>query len=178
MLAYILVHEFNKRTAHLKMTTEYMIDVLDKIQTIEISLAGKTIKRIPTPQEDANIILNALGVKLPTNTVNIQGKKSDFTSMLLFGMSRELLDDLGRFDEDVAFFNVDTCLLAKTKGYKVIHCQDSLGILFKYTLFFESYDFRYHKMDWKKYVNFFARWYGHLEKNDDFISFAKGMLKE
>ncbi|KJU83759.1 hypothetical protein MBAV_000018 [Candidatus Magnetobacterium bavaricum] len=67
MLAYILVHEFNKRTAHLKMTTEYMIDVLDKIQTIEISLAGKTIKRIPTPQEDANIILNALGVKLPTN---------------------------------------------------------------------------------------------------------------
>ncbi|KJU84281.1 transposase, IS4 family protein [Candidatus Magnetobacterium bavaricum] len=67
MLAYVLVHEFNKRTSHIKMTAEYMVDVLDKIQTIEISLAGKTIKRIPTPGEDAQVILNALGIKLPTN---------------------------------------------------------------------------------------------------------------
>lgn len=67
MLAYILMHEFNKRTSHLKMTTEYMVDILDKIQTIEISLAGKTIKRIPTPGEDAQIILNALGINLPLN---------------------------------------------------------------------------------------------------------------
>ncbi|KJU84938.1 transposase IS4 family protein [Candidatus Magnetobacterium bavaricum] len=67
MLAYILIHEFNKRTSNLSMTTEYMVDVLDKIQTIEISLAGKTIKRIPTPAEDAQIILSALDLKLPTN---------------------------------------------------------------------------------------------------------------
>ncbi|KJU86077.1 hypothetical protein MBAV_001731 [Candidatus Magnetobacterium bavaricum] len=30
------------------------------------SSAGKTIKRIPTPGEDAQTILNALGIKLPT----------------------------------------------------------------------------------------------------------------
>ncbi|MBF0337786.1 MAG: IS1634 family transposase [Nitrospirae bacterium] len=67
MLAYILTHEFDKRTSNLSMTTEYMVDVLDKIQTIEISLAGKTVKRIPTPGEDAQTTLNALDIKLPLN---------------------------------------------------------------------------------------------------------------
>ncbi len=68
MLAYILMHEFNKRTSNLKMTDEFMIYVLDKIQTIEISLAGTTIKRIPTPGEDAQTILNALDISLSNNT--------------------------------------------------------------------------------------------------------------
>lgn len=65
MLAYMVVHEFWKRTQHLGKTLEHMIDSLEKIHTVILSLAGSKVKRIPEPDKDKMAILNALGIRLP-----------------------------------------------------------------------------------------------------------------
>ncbi|HKZ41220.1 MAG TPA: IS1634 family transposase, partial [Candidatus Hodarchaeales archaeon] len=49
MLAFLLIHQFRKKTADLQITLANMIDSLDKIQTVTLSLPGCIIKRIPEP---------------------------------------------------------------------------------------------------------------------------------
>ncbi|KJU85725.1 hypothetical protein MBAV_002080 [Candidatus Magnetobacterium bavaricum] len=106
------------------------------------------------------------------------GKKAEFVVSLLFGVNRDVFESLGGFDKDTIFFAVELCLLAREKGYKVTHCNEDFGILFKTCNYTDFNDFRYHAGDWKRSVNFFARWYAKLQKDDDFLSYAKDMLKE
>ncbi|MBF0608752.1 MAG: hypothetical protein SFH39_08825 [Candidatus Magnetobacterium sp. LHC-1] len=112
------------------------------------------------------------------NAINTEGKKSEFVPALLFGANRDIFENFGGFDNNVIFFVVDLCLLARKKGYRVTHCTDDIAVLFKYPSYEEPNDLRYHTGDWKRSVNFFARWYGQLQKDDDFLSHAKGMLQE
>lgn len=67
MLAFLLVYRFRKKTAHLQMPLDNMIDSLEKIHTVTLSLPSSTIKRIPEPPEHKAAILQALKIQLPTN---------------------------------------------------------------------------------------------------------------
>ncbi|MBF0317848.1 MAG: hypothetical protein HQL04_06700 [Nitrospirae bacterium] len=112
------------------------------------------------------------------NALTGAGKKAEFVAALLFGVNRGVFECLGGFDEETVFFAVELCLLARKKGYRMTHCNEDFGILFKPCGYAEPYDLSYHTGDWKRSVNFFARWYGQLQKDDDFLSHAKDMLKE
>jgi len=65
MLGYLLIHEFWKRTQHLGYALHDMIDMLEKIQTVYVSVGGKTIKRVPEPDPESQAILQAIGIGLP-----------------------------------------------------------------------------------------------------------------
>ena len=68
MLAYLLIQKFRKRTEHLGMTSEYMIELLGQIHTVYLVLpTGETVTRILTPPQETQDILDALGIKLPKN---------------------------------------------------------------------------------------------------------------
>ena len=68
MLAYLLIQKFRKRTKHLGMTLEHMIEALEQVQTVHLVLpTGETVTRIPTPPQETQDILDALGIKLPKN---------------------------------------------------------------------------------------------------------------
>lgn len=68
MLAYLLIQKFRKLTEHLGMTLEHMIELLEQIHTVYLALpTGETFTRIPTPTQETQDILNALGIKLPKN---------------------------------------------------------------------------------------------------------------
>ena len=65
MLAYLLIHEFKKRTKDIEGTLEHKIDTLDKLQTVSITLANQTIKRVPTPHEFTQSIFTACHLTPP-----------------------------------------------------------------------------------------------------------------
>jgi transposase len=66
MLAYMLIHEFKKRTCNLNMTLEHMVDLLDRVQTVRVQVAGQTLmNRIPQPPQETKTILEALKISLP-----------------------------------------------------------------------------------------------------------------
>ncbi|MBF0591289.1 MAG: hypothetical protein HQL02_04300 [Nitrospirae bacterium] len=112
------------------------------------------------------------------NAITTEGKRAEFVTAFLFGVNRDVFENLGGFDESTFFFTVDLCLYASDKGYKVTHCNEDFAILFNFPSCVENIDLRHYAGDWKRSVNFFARWYGRLQKDDDFLSHAKGMLKE
>ncbi|MFH1535531.1 MAG: IS1634 family transposase [Patescibacteria group bacterium] len=66
MLAYLLIHEFRKRTKSVTGTLEYKVDSLEKVQTIELRLGEHRIKRIPQTNEMVEQLLSACHLKLPT----------------------------------------------------------------------------------------------------------------
>lgn len=65
MLAYLLIHEFTKRTEHIEATLAHKIDSLDKVQTVFVTVADQTIKRIPQQSSFIQNILNGCGLTLP-----------------------------------------------------------------------------------------------------------------
>jgi len=66
MLAYMLIHEFKKRTSDLDMTLQHMVDLLDRVQTVRVQVAGKTlITRVPQPPQETQTVLEALKISLP-----------------------------------------------------------------------------------------------------------------
>ncbi|MEO5358757.1 MAG: IS1634 family transposase [Nitrospirae bacterium YQR-1] len=66
MLAYLLIHEFYRRTKHLGLTLQHMIDTLDKVQTVTLTLGETEVKKIPKQRKEITLILEALGIKLPS----------------------------------------------------------------------------------------------------------------
>jgi transposase len=66
MLAYMLAYELRKQTADLGIALSDIIDILDSIQTVILSLPGQSaIKVVPKPSEIAYTILRALNIELP-----------------------------------------------------------------------------------------------------------------
>lgn len=65
MLAYLLINEFEKRTKNIEATLEHKVDSLDKVQTIYVTVANQTIKRVPQQSPFIQSILNGCGQTLP-----------------------------------------------------------------------------------------------------------------
>lgn len=65
MLAYLLMHEFTRRTKDIPGTVAYKVDKLDKIQTVFITVANQTIKRVPTQERETQQLLKACELSLP-----------------------------------------------------------------------------------------------------------------
>lgn len=65
MLAYLLVHDFRLRTKGIVKTLGHKIDVLDKLQTINLTINQQTIKRVPTPPTIVNEIYAACKIPVP-----------------------------------------------------------------------------------------------------------------
>ncbi len=124
----------------------------------------------------------------------------------LIGMHRRVFESIGGFDEGIAnhLIEVDACLSAKDKDYPVKYLPDCLGFVFRETFIpphppltkgqrgnsepmdsgraaerqsdsqppsAESGD------EWKQRIRFFAKWWGKLPKDDDYIKFAGDLLK-
>ena len=65
MLAYLLIHEFQKRTKTIQATLAHKVDALDKVQTVELTLAEHRIKRIPQQPLFIHQLLTACSLTLP-----------------------------------------------------------------------------------------------------------------
>jgi len=66
MLAYKLVRLFWQNTQHLGKELHHMIDAIDNIKTVHISLANNTVTRIPDISEEKRHIFKALNITLPS----------------------------------------------------------------------------------------------------------------
>lgn len=96
----------------------------------------------------------------------------------LIGMHRNIFEKIGRFDEGIAnhLTEADICLSAKDKGYFVKYLPDCLGFVFKET-FVNDAKGNDAEGEWKTRIRFFAKWWGKLPKDDDYIKFAGELLK-
>lgn len=65
MLAYLLIHEFAKRTRTIEATLEHKVDSLDKVQTVFVTVANQTIKRVPQQSSFIQSLLAACDLALP-----------------------------------------------------------------------------------------------------------------
>ena len=66
MFAYMILHHIHRKTAHLEIPLEPLVDKLDQIQIQKIKIAGQEIKTLPTIlRDDQEIIMDALGLSLP-----------------------------------------------------------------------------------------------------------------
>ncbi|MBF0466143.1 MAG: hypothetical protein HQK88_14270 [Nitrospirae bacterium] len=104
------------------------------------------------------------------------GGKVLFISSMLFGISKEALEAIGGFDDNIAYFIIDACLRAKEQGFPSEYMADSMGIVIKPPSFITLADFRFDAGQWKSPLKFFAKWYRKLDKNDDYMEYAKEML--
>ena len=121
----------------------------------------------------------------------------------LIGMHSRVYESIGGFDEGIAnhLTEADICLSAKYKGYSVKYLSDCLGFVFKETFAEGSRvkgqgskgtvpDLRTEQDgvvesglspscddEWKTRIRFFAKWWGKLPKDDDYIKFAGDLLK-
>jgi hypothetical protein len=121
----------------------------------------------------------------------------------LIGIHRGVFESIGGFDEGIAnhLTETDVCLSAKDKGYSVKYLPDCLGFVFKETFAEGSGvkgqgskgtvpDLRTEQGgvvesglspsrddEWKRRIRFFAKWWGKLPKDDDYIKFAGNLLK-
>jgi hypothetical protein len=104
----------------------------------------------------------------------------EFVGGGMIGIARALFESIGRFDEEIAnhLAEVDFCLSAKEKNYPPQYLPECLGILFKETFNSISGDEVSDSDEaWKRRVRFFAKWVGRLPKDENFIHFAKDLLK-
>jgi hypothetical protein len=112
----------------------------------------------------------------------------------LIGMHREVFESIGGFDEGIAnhLTEADICLSAKDNGYPIIYLPDCLGFVFKETFTQQSGSATERQVvrqsdsqppsaesgeEWKQRIRFFAKWWGKLPKDDDYIKFAGDLLK-
>lgn len=65
MLSEMVVHELERLTGDLPFTREQVIYTLDRIQAVTLSVMGKSIRRISSPDEDGAVILEILGLTCP-----------------------------------------------------------------------------------------------------------------
>jgi hypothetical protein len=65
MLAYLLINEFAKRTKNIEATLEHKVDSLDKVQTVFVTVANQTIKRVPDQSSFIQSLLAACNLTLP-----------------------------------------------------------------------------------------------------------------
>lgn len=66
MFAYMILHHIHKKTAHLEIPLEPIIEKLDQIQIQKIKIGNQEIKTLPTIlRDDQKIIMDALGLVLP-----------------------------------------------------------------------------------------------------------------
>lgn len=112
-----------------------------------------------------------------------EGQKEDKDAVGggLIGMHRSMFESIGGFDEGIAnhLTEADICLSAKDKGYPVKYLPDCLGFVFRATD--QQSDSQPHSaesgQEWKQRIRFFAKWWGKLPKDDDYIKFAGDLLK-
>lgn len=117
----------------------------------------------------------------------------------LIGMHRSVFESIGGFDEGIAnhLAEADACLSAKYRDYPVKYLPDCLGFVFRETFTQQSDraegtvpDLRTPlgvvesglspsraDDEWKTRIRFFAKWWGKLPKDDDYIKFAGDLLK-
>ncbi|MCG6552262.1 MAG: hypothetical protein L7F77_08040 [Candidatus Magnetominusculus sp. LBB02] len=122
-----------------------------------------------------------LGIGVDFNTapcpVLSHDKPPKYVSSAFCMFTRQVLEAIGGFDENIEYFTVDACLTAEAKGFKPAFAKEGMMMVFKYPNFMPSPDLRYHTGQWKRSAGFFARWYNKLEKDDDYLDYAKDMLK-
>ncbi|MEO5357798.1 MAG: hypothetical protein H7844_10930 [Nitrospirae bacterium YQR-1] len=109
-------------------------------------------------------------------SVTKQGEQVSFISSMLFGISRRAVDTIGGFDEEISYFIVDACLRANEQGFSFEYLTDSLALVLKSPSFITLTDLRFDAGQWKSPLKFFVKWYNKLQKNDDYLEFAKEML--
>jgi len=119
-------------------------------------------------------------ISIEAATSNSQYEKPDFVGGGIIGISRDLFESVGGFDEGITnhLAEVDFCLSAKEKGHSPKYLSECLGILFKETFTQDCGD-EVSGSDgaWRGGVRFFAKWVGRLPKDENFIHFAKELLK-
>jgi transposase len=65
MLAYMLIHHFQRKTKSLPATLVEKVDAIDKIQTVNFQFLGESLSRIPKQSAFINDLLQLLGYSLP-----------------------------------------------------------------------------------------------------------------
>ena len=66
MFAYMILHHIHRKTVHLKIPLEPLVEKLDQIQIQRIKIGEQKIKTLPTNlRDDQKIIMDALGLSLP-----------------------------------------------------------------------------------------------------------------
>ncbi len=90
-------------------------------------------------------------------------------------MGREIFQDLGGFDEELAnhLIEPDLGLKARERNVPVSYLTDCLAFNYKESFFGKDLSDK----EWKNRVKFFAKWLGKLPKDEDFLKFAGDLLK-
>ena len=66
MFAYMILHHIHRKTAHIGIPLEPIVEKLDQIQIQKMTIGQQEIKTLPTIlRDDQKIIMNALGLSLP-----------------------------------------------------------------------------------------------------------------
>lgn len=113
-------------------------------------------------------------------SANEELQSPEFVGGGMIGAARGLFESIGGFDEGIAnhLAEVDFCLSAKGKNQPPRYLPECLGILFKETFNSISGDEVSEDNEaWKRRVRFFAKWVGQLPKDENFMHFAKDLLK-
>jgi hypothetical protein len=111
---------------------------------------------------------------------NAEARMPEFVGGGLIGIGRGLFNSIGGFDEGVAnhLAEVDFCLSAKEGGLPVRYLSHCMGFVFKETFVEVSGDqISDSDHEWKRKVRFFAKWVGKLPRDENFMLFAKDLLK-
>lgn len=90
-------------------------------------------------------------------------------------MRREIYESLGGFDDEIAnhLIEPDICLRAKDLNIPVGYPANGLAFNYRETFFGEDVS----DENWKNRVKFFAKWIGVIPKDEDFLIFAKDIMK-
>ncbi|MFH1535451.1 MAG: IS1634 family transposase [Patescibacteria group bacterium] len=65
MLAYLLIHEFKKRTKSITGTLDFKVDSLDRVHTVELKFGEHRVRRVPAVNLFVQELLKAMKLKLP-----------------------------------------------------------------------------------------------------------------
>ncbi len=109
-----------------------------------------------------------------------EDKKPETLGTALIGIDREVFKSLNGFDEEIAYL-IDICLSAKEMGYHVKYLDDCLALVYRRGTMKQInaglHDNHYHNMQWKSNIGFFVKWHGKLNRDDDYLAYAKEMIK-
>lgn len=124
---------------------------------------------------------NAAPYRIMTEiSANKEFQNPEFVGGGMIGVARPLFESIGGFDEEIAthLAEVDFCLSAKEKNHPPRYLPECLGVLFKETFPAVSGDEVSDSDEaWKRKVRFFSKWVGQLPKDENFMTFAKDLLK-
>ncbi len=89
-------------------------------------------------------------------------------------VSRGIFEAIGGFDDAVAnhLVEVDLCLAARHRQFPVRYDATGLAVVLRDAIKVERSD-----ENWRPRVRFFAKWIGVLPKDEDYLSYAKDLLK-